>query len=72
MEFEDFVLIHLKYAWLILYADAVIDQANWDSSKTRDKLTRDIEAHIAVVRASKLAELTTLYEVWWQTDFYPK
>ncbi|XP_031092080.1 protein ROOT HAIR DEFECTIVE 3-like [Ipomoea triloba] len=43
-------------------ADAVIDQANWDSSKTRDKLTRDIDGHIAVVRASKLAELTTLYE----------
>ncbi|XP_019198316.1 PREDICTED: protein ROOT HAIR DEFECTIVE 3 homolog 1-like isoform X2 [Ipomoea nil] len=43
-------------------ADAVIDQANWDSSKTRYKLTRDIDGHIAVVRASKLAELTTLYE----------
>nr|GMD30502.1 protein ROOT HAIR DEFECTIVE 3-like isoform X2 [Ipomoea batatas] len=43
-------------------ADAVIDQANWDSSKPRDKLTRDIDGHIAVVRASKLAELTTLYE----------
>ncbi|XP_019198747.1 PREDICTED: protein ROOT HAIR DEFECTIVE 3-like [Ipomoea nil] len=43
-------------------ADAVIDQANWDSSKTRDKLTRDIDGHIAAVRASKLAELTTLYE----------
>nr|GLL21767.1 protein ROOT HAIR DEFECTIVE 3-like [Ipomoea trifida] len=44
--------------------DAVIDQANWDSSKPRDKLTtRDIDGHIVVVRASKLAELTTLYEV---------
>ncbi|BFG24284.1 hypothetical protein CerSpe_105580 [Prunus speciosa] len=43
-------------------ADAVITQANWDTSKVRDKLKRDIEAHIASVRAAKLAELTALYE----------
>ncbi|KAI5336838.1 hypothetical protein L3X38_016107 [Prunus dulcis] len=43
-------------------ADAVITQANWDTSKVRDKLKRDMEAHIASVRASKLAELTALYE----------
>lgn len=44
-------------------AEAVIEQANWDTSKTREKLERDIEAHISSVRTAKLAELTTLYEV---------
>ncbi|KAL6539227.1 Cell wall protein rhd3 [Orobanche gracilis] len=41
-------------------ADVDIDQANWDSSKVRDKLRRDIAAHISVVRAAKLSELTTI------------
>lgn len=44
-------------------AEAVIEQANWDISKTREKLQRDIEAHISSVRTAKLSELTTLYEV---------
>ncbi|XP_059641371.1 protein ROOT HAIR DEFECTIVE 3-like [Cornus florida] len=43
-------------------ADAVIEQANWDSSKVRDKLKRDIDGHVAAVRTAKLSELTTLYE----------
>ncbi|XP_055819921.1 protein ROOT HAIR DEFECTIVE 3-like [Solanum dulcamara] len=43
-------------------ADAVIDQAKWDSSRVRDKLKRDIDAHIAEARTAKLAEATTLYE----------
>lgn len=43
-------------------ADAVIDQANWDTSKVRDKVRRDIDSHISSVRAAKLSELTTLYE----------
>ncbi|KAL6537484.1 Cell wall protein rhd3 [Orobanche minor] len=43
-------------------ADVDIDQANWDSSKVRDKLRRDIDAHISVVRAAKLSELTTISE----------
>ncbi|KAK4427337.1 protein ROOT HAIR defective [Sesamum alatum] len=43
-------------------AGAVIEQANWDSSKVRDKLRRDIDAHIATVRAAKLSELTAMYE----------
>ncbi|ONK76557.1 uncharacterized protein A4U43_C03F29510 [Asparagus officinalis] len=42
--------------------DATIQQANWDSSKVRDKLRRDIDAHISSVRAAKLSELTTYYE----------
>ncbi|XP_019193385.1 PREDICTED: protein ROOT HAIR DEFECTIVE 3 homolog 1-like [Ipomoea nil] len=42
--------------------DAAIEQANWDSSKVKDKFRRDLDAHIAAVRAAKLAELTTLYE----------
>lgn len=44
-------------------ADAVIQQANWDTSKMRDKLRRNIDAHVASVRAAKLSELTALYEV---------
>ncbi|XP_010537565.1 PREDICTED: protein ROOT HAIR DEFECTIVE 3 homolog 1 [Tarenaya hassleriana] len=43
-------------------ADAVIQQANWDTSKVREKLVRDIEAHISSVRTAKLSELTGLYE----------
>ncbi|KAI3455556.1 hypothetical protein Pfo_012219 [Paulownia fortunei] len=43
-------------------AGADIDQANWDSSKVREKLRRDIDTHIAAVRAAKLSELTTMYE----------
>ncbi|XP_010262124.1 PREDICTED: protein ROOT HAIR DEFECTIVE 3-like [Nelumbo nucifera] len=43
-------------------ADAAIQQANWDPSKVRDKLQRDIDAHVTSVRADKLAELTALYE----------
>ncbi|KAM7476049.1 hypothetical protein LguiB_023292 [Lonicera macranthoides] len=43
-------------------ADIIIKQASWDSTKVRDKLQRDIEAHAAAVRAAKLSELTTLYE----------
>ncbi|XP_022715165.1 protein ROOT HAIR DEFECTIVE 3-like [Durio zibethinus] len=44
------------------YADAVVEIANWDSSKVRDKLRRDIDAHVASVRAAKLSELTSTYE----------
>ncbi|XP_075490811.1 protein ROOT HAIR DEFECTIVE 3-like [Primulina tabacum] len=43
-------------------ADADIDQANWDSSKVRDKIHRDIDAHISTVRAAKLSELITIFE----------
>ncbi|XP_009600674.1 protein ROOT HAIR DEFECTIVE 3-like isoform X2 [Nicotiana tabacum] len=42
--------------------DAIIDQAKWDSSRVRDKLRRDVDAHIAEVRSAKLAEVTSLYE----------
>lgn len=48
---------------LILTADAAIELANWDSSKVRDKLRRDIDAHIASVRATKLSDLIAHYEV---------
>ncbi|KAG6782097.1 hypothetical protein POTOM_011485 [Populus tomentosa] len=43
-------------------ADAVIEQANWDTSKVRDKLRRDIDAHVASVHAAKLSELTSSFE----------
>ncbi|XP_073120651.1 protein ROOT HAIR DEFECTIVE 3-like [Henckelia pumila] len=43
-------------------ADSDIDQANWDTSKVRDKIHRDIDAHISAVRAAKLSELTTIFE----------
>ncbi|OIT32241.1 PREDICTED: protein ROOT HAIR DEFECTIVE 3-like isoform X2 [Nicotiana attenuata] len=42
--------------------DAIIDQAKWDSSRVRDKLRRDVDAHIAEVCSAKLAEVTSLYE----------
>ncbi|KAL6285483.1 hypothetical protein ACE6H2_009873 [Prunus campanulata] len=37
-------------------ADAVIKQANWDTSKVRDKLMRDIGAHVASVHADKIKD----------------
>ncbi|KAI4330680.1 hypothetical protein MLD38_028942 [Melastoma candidum] len=43
-------------------ADAVIEQAKWDTSKVREKFRRDVDAHIASVRADKLSELTKAYE----------
>ncbi|XP_020105607.1 protein ROOT HAIR DEFECTIVE 3-like [Ananas comosus] len=42
--------------------DASIQQAKWDPSKVRDKLRRDIDAHISSVRAEKLSELSAQYE----------
>lgn len=45
------------------FVDAIIDQAKWDSSRVRDKLRRDVDAHITEVRSAKLTEVTTLYEV---------
>ncbi|KAJ6812836.1 protein ROOT HAIR DEFECTIVE 3-like [Iris pallida] len=42
--------------------DATIAQAKWDSSKVRDKLHRDMDAHVESVRAAKLSELTSKYE----------
>ncbi|XP_055825076.1 protein ROOT HAIR DEFECTIVE 3 isoform X2 [Solanum dulcamara] len=42
--------------------DAIIDQAKWDSSRVRDKLRRDVDAHIAEVCSAKLTEVTTFYE----------
>ncbi|KAL0908035.1 hypothetical protein M5K25_022500 [Dendrobium thyrsiflorum] len=42
--------------------DANIEQAAWDSSKVREKLRRDIDAHVTSVRKAKLSELASLYE----------
>ncbi|KAL8171645.1 hypothetical protein V2J09_023449 [Rumex salicifolius] len=44
------------------YADAVIEQAQWDTSRVREKLLRDIDAHVASVLSAKLSELTSTYE----------
>ncbi|KAK8629194.1 hypothetical protein V6N13_078046 [Hibiscus sabdariffa] len=44
------------------YEDAVVELSNWDSSKVRDKLHRDIDAHVDSVQAAKLSELTSSYE----------
>ncbi|KAK7349247.1 hypothetical protein VNO77_06459 [Canavalia gladiata] len=43
-------------------ADVVIEQTNWDTSKVREKLRRDIDAHVVAVRAAKISELTSSYE----------
>ncbi|XP_043690062.1 protein ROOT HAIR DEFECTIVE 3 homolog 2-like [Telopea speciosissima] len=43
-------------------ADAAVKQANWDPSKVREKLRRDIEAHVASVRSAKLSEIVANYE----------
>ncbi|KAF5472111.1 hypothetical protein F2P56_008851 [Juglans regia] len=43
-------------------ADATIRQANWDASKVRDKLRRDVDAHASSVRSEKLSEMMANYE----------
>ncbi|KAK4784654.1 hypothetical protein SAY86_019022 [Trapa natans] len=43
-------------------ADAVIEQAKWDTSKVKEKLKRDIDAHIAALREAKLSELSKVCE----------
>ncbi|RXH98786.1 hypothetical protein DVH24_011111 [Malus domestica] len=43
-------------------ADAAIQQANWDASKVREKLRRDIDAHASSVHSAKLTELNSNYE----------
>lgn len=43
-------------------SDAAIRHANWNASKVRDKLHRDIEAHVSSVRNEKLSELKATYE----------
>ncbi|WOK91769.1 protein ROOT HAIR DEFECTIVE 3-like [Canna indica] len=43
-------------------ADATITQADWDFSKVREKLHRDIDAHGISLRNGKLSELTNNYE----------
>ncbi|XP_077226524.1 protein ROOT HAIR DEFECTIVE 3 homolog 2-like isoform X2 [Tasmannia lanceolata] len=43
-------------------SDVAIRQSDWDASKARDKLRRDIKAHAASVRSAKLSELVAYYE----------
>ncbi|KAI4299294.1 hypothetical protein L6164_032765 [Bauhinia variegata] len=38
-------------------ADAAIKQANWDASRIREKLCRDINSHASSVREAKLSEI---------------
>ncbi|CAN1810157.1 Protein ROOT HAIR DEFECTIVE 3 homolog 2 [Linum perenne] len=42
--------------------DASIKQADWDASKVREKLRRDIETHASSVCSAKLSELMAKYE----------
>lgn len=42
--------------------DASIKQANWDSSKARERVQCDIEAYVTSVRTEKLSELMSLHE----------
>uniref|UniRef100_A0A1D1Y028 Protein ROOT HAIR DEFECTIVE 3 homolog n=1 Tax=Anthurium amnicola TaxID=1678845 RepID=A0A1D1Y028_9ARAE len=42
--------------------DASIKQADWDASRVREKLRRDMESHAASVRSEKLSKLAADYE----------
>lgn len=46
-----------------LVSDVAIRQSNWDASKVRDKLRRDIGGHASSVRHAKLSEMIAVYEV---------
>ncbi|ONI11568.1 hypothetical protein PRUPE_4G113800 [Prunus persica] len=43
-------------------ADTAIQQADWDGSRVREKLKRDIDAHASSVRSAKLSKLKINYE----------
>ncbi|KAG0496282.1 hypothetical protein HPP92_000973 [Vanilla planifolia] len=43
-------------------SDVAIKQADWDESRVREKLIRDIEAHATSIRSIKLSDLITYYE----------
>lgn len=43
-------------------SDAKVEQATWDSSKSREKLKREIDAYAASVRATQLSEIKSKYE----------
>ncbi|BBH01316.1 Root hair defective 3 GTP-binding protein [Prunus dulcis] len=43
-------------------ADTAIQQADWDGSRVREKLKRDIDAHASSIRSAKLSELKINYE----------
>jgi hypothetical protein len=49
---------------------AAIQQVKWDPSKVKDKLKRDIESHVASVRAAKLSDLCAKYEVAPFVEFF--
>ncbi|ERN19822.1 protein ROOT HAIR DEFECTIVE 3 [Amborella trichopoda] len=42
--------------------DVVIEHANWNASKVREKVRRDIDAHVTSLRAAKLSQLIAHYE----------
>lgn len=44
-------------------SDAAVEQANWDATKVREKLHRDIEAHASHVRSERLSKLQAKFEV---------
>lgn len=55
--------------------DVAVKQADWDTSKVREKLRRDIEAHATSVRTAKLEELKAEYEVFqcysiWKPEYH--
>ncbi|MBA0811110.1 hypothetical protein Gohar_003041, partial [Gossypium harknessii] len=56
LEFDQGCAVHF---FLI---DAAIKQANWDASKVKEKLHRDINAHALSVQDAKLSELMVSYE----------
>ncbi|KAM7472585.1 hypothetical protein LguiA_010768 [Lonicera macranthoides] len=45
-----------------LCADVMVKQANWNSSKQRDKLQHDMDSHVAAICSSKVSEIRTLHE----------
>ncbi|MBA0748104.1 hypothetical protein Gogos_004956, partial [Gossypium gossypioides] len=56
LEFDQGCAVHF---FLI---DAAIKQANWDASKVKEKLRRDINAHALSVQDAKLSEFMVSYE----------
>lgn len=61
--FIPFLLLDGLHYMSSFLTDAAIKHANWDTSKVREKLRRDIEAHALSVCNMKLSEMIADYEV---------
>ncbi|GER36830.1 protein ROOT HAIR DEFECTIVE 3 homolog [Striga asiatica] len=55
-------LVRPAYVAMLGHLHVAIEQANWDASKVREKLNRDIEDHASHVRSERLSQVVAEFE----------